>query len=277
MNREEEILNNYLNILCNDFVVERKPRLSYIPYERKVGIVGLYDAKIETIILYTSDYRSLIHEFIHHLQYEECGYDYKEYMKRMKTERYKPYFKREYEIEAQKLEAELSDIYKETFERGINAKPIGNDKLAEELVGTIITKFTVTIQMLEEAIDYTTATIVTEDFTRLPEVFALSAIAYTQYESMLYLLKYVARAYFLKWNIPELQDLNKEIREIMERLDLCKDIANSYYKYPFTIKHARIHELSELYSLLSDTMLLCDKVKMHFLDVFSKPTEESLL
>jgi hypothetical protein len=276
MNDEEKILERYLYILCNDFVVDRKPRLLYIPSEKKVGIVGVYDAKTETIILHISEYDALIHEFIHHLQYEECGYDYSKYISKLRAERHKPYFKREYEIEAHKVEAVLSEIYKDTFKQGINAEPLGNDGLAELLVARSITKFTITEQMLEEAIDYTTAVIVTEDFTRLADVYALSILAYNEYESIMYLLKYTARTYYLKWHIPELEDLNRETREIMKRLDICKDMSSKYTRLPYAKKRSEINRLVDLQMILSDTLQMCYNLKMHYLDVFSRePFEES--
>jgi hypothetical protein len=274
MNREEEILNNYLNILCNDFVVERKPRLSYIPSDRKVGIVGAYDAKTETIILFIYDYKALIHEFIHHLQYEECGYDYIEYIKRLKAEKRKPYFKRESEIEATYTELALSCIYKETFEQGINAEPMGNEELAERLVSYLITRFIVAKSMLEQATDYTMAVIALEDYTRLLDIAALSTLAYSECEEIKYTLKYVARAFFLRWNIPELQDLYKEIDEILDQLDTCKYIAYIYSRYPLNIKRAETNRLLELEDILEDTQFKCEKLKMHYLDVFNSPLYE---
>jgi hypothetical protein len=276
MNDEKDILERYLWILCNDFVVERKPRIIYIPSERKVGVVGAYDAKTETIILWIFDYRALIHEFIHHLQYEECGYDYKKYIRKMSAERRKLYFEREYEIEAHKIEAVLSVIYEDTFEQGINAEPLGNDRLAEFLVAHTVGKIITTERMLEEVIDYTTAVIATEDFTRLADVYALSMIAYNEYESIMYLLKYTTRAYYLKWHIPELDDLNREIREIMKHLDTCRDISNKYIRLPYARKRSEINRLVDLQMILSDTLQMCDNLKMHFLDVFSRePFEES--
>jgi hypothetical protein len=275
MNDDKYILERYLWILCNDFVVERKPRIIYMPSERKVGVVGAYDAKTETIILCIFDYRALIHEFIHHLQYEECGYDYSKYIREISAERHKPYFEREYEIEAHKTEEVLSEIYEDTFEQGIYAEPLGNDRLAEYLVSQHITMFLITEQMLEQAIDYTTAVIATEDFIRLTDICALSILAYNKYESIKYLLKYTARAYYLKWNIPELQDLYRETDVILDQLDLCKDIAYTYHKYPLTRKRAETGRLVELYDILYDTLYRCDRLKMHFLDVFSRePFEE---
>jgi hypothetical protein len=276
MNNEEKILERYLWILCNDFVVERKPRVVYIPSDRRVGVIGAYDAKTETIILWTSDYRALIHEFIHHLQYEECGYDYKKYINKHEREKHKPYLNRESEIEADKTEKALSNIYKDTFSKGINAEPLGNDGLAERLVSHTITKFTITEQMLEEAIDYTTAVIALEEYNRLIDVYVLSILAYNEYESIKYTLKYTARVYYLRWNIPELHDLYREIRAVMEQLTACRDIANTYNRYPYTKKRAEINRLVDLQMLLSDTLHMCDDLKMHFLDVFSRePFEES--
>jgi hypothetical protein len=274
MNMEKEILEGYLWILCNDFVVDRKPRLVYIPSDRKIGIVGAYDAKTETIILFIYDYKALTHEFIHHLQYEECGYDYEEYMKRMMSERRKIYFEREYEIEAFYAGQALSHIYKETFEQGINAEPLGNEELAEHLVSYLITRFTVAESMLEQATDYTMAVISLEDYTRLIDIASLSALAYNEYEEIKYTLKYVARAFFLRWNIPELQDLYKEINEILGQLKICKDIAYTYSKYPLNIKRAETNRLLELEDILEDTRFKCDRLKMHYLDVFSSSVYE---
>jgi hypothetical protein len=274
MNMEKEILERYLWILCNDFVVERKPRLVYIPSDRKVGIVGAYDAKTETIILFIYDYKAIIHEFIHHLQYEECGYDYREYMNRIQTERRKLYFEREYEIEASYAEQALSHIYKETFEHGINAEPLGNEELAEHLGSYLITRFTVAESMLEQATDYTMAVIALEDYTRLIDIASLSALAYNEYKAIKYTLKYVARAFFLRWNIPELQDLYKEINEILDQLDICKDIAYTYSKYPLNVKRAETNRLLELEDILEDTLFKCDRLKMHYLDVFSSSVYE---
>jgi hypothetical protein len=269
MSREELILDYYLQILCNDFVVERKPRLSYMPSYGKIGILGAYDAKTETIILFICGYKPLIHEFIHHLQYEECRYNYREYIKRLKAERRKPYLERESEIEASYTEQALLYIYKETFEQGINAEPLGNEELAERLVDYIITKFTVTDSILEQAIDYTMAVIALDEYTRLMDISTLSAVAYDECRAIKYTLKYVARAFFLRWNIPELQELYTEIDEIMDQLDTCKDIAYEYSKYPLNRKRAEINRLLELRDMLEDAQLKCDRLKMHYLDVFS--------
>jgi len=272
MNDEKDILERYLWILCNDFVVERKPRIIYIPSDRRVGVVGAYDAKTETIILCIFDYRALIHEFIHHLQYEECGYDYRKYIKMMEAEKRKPYLNREYEIEADKTEKALSNIYKDTFSQGIDAKPLGNDGLAERLVAHTITKFTITEQMLEESIDYTTAVIALEEYNKLIDVYVLSMLAYNEYESIKYTLKYTARAYFLRWDIPELHDLYREIHAIIEQLTACRDLANIYN----IKKRAETYRLADLQMILSDTLQMCDNLKMHFLDVFTRePFEES--
>jgi len=274
MNDEKDILERYLQILCNDFVVERKPKLVYMPSDKKIGIVGAYDAKTETIILLIYDYKALIHEFIHHLQYEECGYDYREYMRKMQTERRKLYFEREYEIEASYAEQALSHIYEDAFRQGINAEPLGNEELAGHLVSYLITRFIVAESMLEQAIDYTTAVIALEEYTRLIDIAALSGLAYNEYEEIKYTLKYVARAFFLRWNIPELQDLYKEINEILDQLDLCKDIAYTYSKYPLDRKRAETNRLLELEDILEDTLYKCDRLKMHYLDVFSSSVYE---
>jgi hypothetical protein len=270
MNDEKDILERYLWILCNDFVVERKPGLIYIPSEKKVGISGLYNAKTETIILYVNDYDALIHEFIHHLQYEWCGYDYEKYLKYIRREKNKPHLKRDYEIEAYKVEHILSSIYESTFSRGIDAEPLGNELLSEQLVRHITGKIILAEQMLESVINKLNEITEPVDYIPLIDVSLTSRLAHSEYEYIGYILKYTVRAYFLRWHIPELDELNGEIKIVKRQIKKYEKVIGNYFKLAYSGKHVDISKIFNLQSAFQDILYMSNRLKMHIIDVFSR-------
>jgi hypothetical protein len=269
MNIEKEILEKYLWILCNDFVVERRPGVVYIPQDKKVGVCGFYDAKTEAIIMFLFDYRALIHEFTHHLQYERCGYDYEKYIREIRREKDKPYLTRSYEIEACEVEQTLSSIYESTFSRGINAEPLGNDRLAEELVIHALNKIHISELMIESIIRNISGVNEPTDYDKLIEASVTARLAYDEYESMGYLLKYVARAFFLRWDIPKLGKLNRKIEAIKKQIMKNKNAIDSHFKLAYIGKQIDISGLVETNIAFQDILYMIDDFKMQFLDVFS--------
>jgi hypothetical protein len=267
---EKGLLERYLWILCQDFAVKREPGLIYKPYEKKIGLSGIYDVKAESIILYTPNYRTLIHEFIHHLQYEQYGYDYEKYIKDRRKDIHRPYFKRKFEIEAHKMEHVLSGIYDQVFSRGFLAEPIGNELLGTELVGYTISHSILGKLILEQIINRINEITDTTDYTKFIDVSITSEFAYNEYESMGYTLKYAVRAYFLQWYIPELNKLNREINAIKRRITKCRKMAKSYFELAYRGNPVEISEIFDLQSAFLDILYMSDRLEMHIKEVFRK-------
>jgi hypothetical protein len=266
----KKILERYLWILCQDFAVKRKPGLIYMPQEKKVGLHGLYDAKIESIILYVPNYRTLIHEFIHHLQYEQYGYNYEKYIEDINKEIYKPYIKKKYEIEARRVEYVLSSIYEPVFRRGIDAEPLGNELLSTELVGYTISHIILGKMILEQIIDRINEITDPTDYTKFIDIAVTSKFAYNEFESIEYILKYAVRAFFLQWDIPELGKLNREIKAIKRWITKCERIAKSYFKLTYVGNPVEISEIFDLQSAFLDILHMSDHLEMHIKEVFRK-------
>ena len=236
MNGIEEVARRFVKILCNDFGVDVIPNVIHIKLH--IGLSGSYYAKTYSITISRLDYRTIIHEFIHHLQYERIGYNYDEFVRECLRESKKQYWLRESEIEARVMSSTLYDIYRPVFKNIFRAKPLGSERLCRELVMAIHDQMKLVDRRIKEgymgSVDW--------------HAFNIDFIS-DYYSNIKYILRYAIRACFRQWEIPESEEMFRQIRLIRTLSKRYSTILKSKIELP-GVEEQYKHRIESMYNRL---------------------------
>jgi hypothetical protein len=230
MTQEQELLQKFLDILCNDFEVEIRPKLIYaeIPPEKFVGTGGVYSPEHLTIQINIFDFKTVIHEFTHHLQFEQVGWDFEKYISQF-TGGGMPahHIAMTRELEAFAMEMALNKIYADIINRielGFKAEPLGRMELCRRLVKYILDFLSKVDEELHKA-DYILETerdpLSKDILGILSEIFDK---IYGVYDWVRRTLKYTIRACTKQWKAPESLKFDHYITAIQYKTDDYSDI-----------------------------------------------------
>ena len=231
MNREQELLQKFLDILCYDFEVEIKPKLIYteIPPEKFMGIGGVYSPEHFTIQINVFDFKTVIHEFIHHLQFEQVGWDFEKYISQfmgggMSAHR----IAMTRELETFAMEIALNKIYADVISRielRFKAEPLGQAELCRRLVKYILDDF---LSKVDEELYRTEYILETETDPLSKDILGIFLEIFDKihgiYDWVKRTLKYTIRACTKQWKTPESLELNRYIANIQYKTDDYSDI-----------------------------------------------------
>ena len=238
MNGIEDIARFFVEILCKDFEVDVIPNV--IHFRPHVHIRGSYYAKVCAITISELNHRTIIHEFIHHLQYERVGYSYDKYIREWLRESKKPYIFRESEIEARIMTDILYDIYRQVFKNMFRAKPIGRENLCRYLV----TRIYYYLRKVDECLK-----------TEIEEVIGMHDLMLWDiadfYMRIRYITKYAVRVCFGRWDIPESEELDKYTRHIRKLANRYRTLLKRERKQPET-EIEYINRISRMYNRLEE-------------------------
>jgi hypothetical protein len=221
MNGIEDVARFFVEILCKDFEVDVIPNV--IHFRPHIGIRGSYYAKVYAITISGLNHRTIIHEFIHHLQYERIGYNYDKYIREWLRESKKPYIFRESEIEARIMTDILYDIYRPVFKKLFRAKPVGRENLCRYLVSRIYYYLRKVDECLKVDIEETIG---------WHDLMLWDVADF--YMRLRYITRYAVRVCFGRWDIPELEELDRYARFIRKLANRYRTLLKKGRKRPET-------------------------------------------
>jgi hypothetical protein len=226
---EQELLQKFLDILCNDFEVGIRPKLIYapIPLERFTKTGGVYSAKDVAILVNVFDFDAVLHEFTHHLQFEQSGWDFEKYISQFIGGRLADQLAITYELEAFTMEVVLGEIYADVINRMIfgfkKIEPLGRRELCQKMVKYILEEL---LRVDEEVyrIEYILNT-ETDPLSKnvlgiFLELFGRIDLVYDWIKRT---LKYTIRVCTKQWEIPEFPKFTYYITTIRYKTDDCSD------------------------------------------------------
>jgi hypothetical protein len=272
MTREQELLQKFLDILCNDFEVEKKPKLIYteIPPEKFMGIGGVYSPEHLTIQINVFNFRTVIHEFTHHLQFEQVEWDFKKYISQFTGSRMiAHHIAMTHELEADAMDIALNKIYADIINRielGFKAEPLGRAELCRRLVKYILDDFLSRVDEELHKADYILETETDPLSKDILEIFLeIFDRIHGVYDWVKRILKYTIRVCTKQWRVPESIKFDHCITIIRYKTDSCSDILekaiNNYIPIPSKREIKKdIEEIKRLHIEFKDLLLMISPI-----------------
>jgi len=265
MIREQELLQKFLDILYNDFEVGIKPKLIYapIPLERFTKTGGVYSAKDVAILVNVFDFDAVLHEFTHHLQFEQVGWDFEKYISQFMG-RLADQLAITYELEAFTMEVVLGEIYADVINRMIfgfkKIEPLGRRELCQKLVKYILVELLRVdeeVYRIEYILNTETDPLSKNVLEILLELFGRIDLVYDWVKRT---LKYTIRACTKQWEMPESQKFSYYITTIQYKTDDCSDMLekaiNDFIPIPSKDKlKKKLEEIKRLHTEFRDLLL----------------------
>jgi len=238
MNGIEDIARYFVEILCKDFEVDVIPNV--IHFRPSIGVRGSYYARVYAITISELSLSLILHEFIHHLQYERMGYDYDKFIREWLRESKRPYIFRESEIEARIMTDILIDIYKPVFKNLFRAKPIGRENLCRYLIKRIRYYLRKVDECLKPDIE---------------EVIGWHDIIFSDiadfYWRLRYITMYAVRVCYGRWDIPESEELDRLAQHIRKLANRYRTLLKKERKRPETEKEY-VNRVTRMYNRLAE-------------------------